>query len=232
MADGIYLGMNGAAARMAQLDAIADNLANAETPGFRAARPQFSSLVPGAPASASPAFVTIGQAGVDARAGAPRLTGRPLDVRLDHDAWLTVSLGNDAVAYSRDGRLDLDGDGRLLANGHPVLGERGEIVLPPGLEVTIGTDGAVLAGGTEIDKLALAALDGPIERGSPTLVRGAARPVDDARVHAGELEGSNARALESTVELVAAQRAYDHAMQAIQTSRRMDERAVEVARLR
>lgn len=232
MADGIYIGMNGAAARMAQLDAIADNLANAETPGFRAARPQFSSLVPGAPEGPSPAMVVVGQQGVDERAGAPRVTGRPLDVRVDGDAWLTVSMGEDRIAYTRDGRLDLDGDGRLLSGGHPVQGERGDILVPPGLEVSVASDGAIVAGGQEIDRLALARLSGAIARVGPTLVHGAAEPVDEVRVHAGELEGSNARALESTVELVAAQRAYDHAMQAIQTSRRMDERAVETARLR
>lgn len=232
MADGVYLGMSGAAARLTQLDAVADNLANAETPGFRAARPQFSAVVPGAPGSPTPALVSVGQTGVDPRAGAPRLTGRPLDVRVDDQAWLTVAIDGDQLAYTRDGRLDLDGDGRLLANGHPVLGERGEIVVPPGLEVSIGSDGAVLAGGSEIDRLALAQLEGPVERVSSSLVRGAALPAEGARVHAGELEGSNARALESTIELVAAQRAYDHAMQAIQTSRRMDERVVEATRMR
>lgn len=44
MADGIYVSMNGAAARMAQLDSISDNLANINTPGFKASRPRLRGL--------------------------------------------------------------------------------------------------------------------------------------------------------------------------------------------
>ena len=46
MADGIYVGMAAAAARAEQLDSIADNLANVETPGFKASRPAFESFLP------------------------------------------------------------------------------------------------------------------------------------------------------------------------------------------
>ena len=46
MADGIYVGMSAAIGRAAQLDAIADNLANIESPGFKGTRPAFSSFLP------------------------------------------------------------------------------------------------------------------------------------------------------------------------------------------
>ena len=46
MADGIYVGMAAAAARAEQLDSIADNLANVETPGFKASHPAFQSFLP------------------------------------------------------------------------------------------------------------------------------------------------------------------------------------------
>ncbi len=45
MADGIYVGMAGAAARLDQLDSIADNLANADSAGFKAERPAFESFL-------------------------------------------------------------------------------------------------------------------------------------------------------------------------------------------
>src|SRR4051794_16984464 len=47
VADGIYVGMSAAAARAAQLESISDNLANVETPGFKAGRPSFQSFLPG-----------------------------------------------------------------------------------------------------------------------------------------------------------------------------------------
>ena len=48
----------------------------------------------------------------------------------------------------------------------------------------------------------------------------------------GELELGNATALDAAVQLVSAQRAYDASMQALQTYRSMDQRAVEVARVK
>lgn len=233
MTDGIYLGMNGAVARLAQLDAIADNLANAETPGFRAARPHFSSFLMSKDGVPTGAHVVLAADGVDTRPGEARVTGRPLDVRLEDKAWLTVSMADGAQAFTRDGRIDLDGDSRLVIAGHPVLGTGGQpIFVPPGAEVRIREDGSVLAGGTVIDKLGLVSLEGELSRVGPTVVRGAPVPLEYTRVQVGALEGSNARALESTVELISAQRAYDHAMQAIQASRRLDERGVEAAKIR
>jgi flagellar basal-body rod protein FlgF len=231
MADGIYIAMNGAAARLQQLDAIADNLANAETPGFRAERPTFSAVLADHTRPHAPGY-TVATHAVDERPGEARVTSRPLDVRVDEHAWLAVELADGSVAYTKDGRLDLDADGRLLAGGRPVLGRAGDITTPPGAQIAIGADGTITADGKAIDQLAIVELAPGAERIAPSLVRGDAHAIEAPRVHVGELEGSNARALESTVELVAAQRAYDHAMQAIQTSRRLDERASEVARLR
>jgi len=62
MADGLYVSMCGAAARAEQLDAVADNLANAQTPGFKPARPAFESFLAasGAPDKVYPAAVAGG----------------------------------------------------------------------------------------------------------------------------------------------------------------------------
>ena len=70
MADSMYVGMNAAAARLRDLDAVADNLANVETPGFRAARPVFQSVVAEASAqngSASQVHVVACSAREDTR---------------------------------------------------------------------------------------------------------------------------------------------------------------------
>ena len=79
MADGLYVSMCGAAARQEQLDAIADNLANAQTPGFKAARPAFAAFLPasGAEDKVYPAAVA---SGFDLRAGPTVATGNALDV--------------------------------------------------------------------------------------------------------------------------------------------------------
>jgi flagellar basal-body rod protein FlgF len=244
MTDGIYIGMAGATARLAQLDAVADNLANAETPGFRAARVRFESFLPPGAASSSPAYVGASDNSIDTRNGGVKSTGRPLDIRADDDAWIAVTVPvlhagveEEQVAYTRDGRLSLDADGTLLAAGHPVRSTSGgSIRTSPGDDVTIDDRGQVLQSGTVVDQIAFARFDeGGGSRVGPSLVfpdHPSAVVAVEPKVHTGEIEGSNASALDATVSLVTAQRAYDHAMQAIQTSRRLDERVADVARVR
>ena len=56
--------------------------------------------------------------------------------------------------------------------------------------------------------------------------------MDDVQVRVGELELGNAPALEATIQMITAQRHFDSAMQAIQTYRRLDEKAIEVGKIR
>lgn len=236
MTDGIYLGMNGAAARLAQLDTIADNLANAETPGFRAGRPTFESFLPEGVTTNSPAYVAAMQVGADTRSGDVKHTGRQLDVRLDDNAWLVVQNGDGSLGYTKDGRLEVNRNGEMLVGGRPVLGANGSpIIVPVDAPARVDGLGQILVRDLPVDRLALSRLEGPLSRIAPTVVTApqADLLVDSVeRVHVGELEGSNARALDATVQLISAQRAYDHAMQAVQTYRKLDERGVEMGRLK
>jgi len=235
MADGIYVSMCGAVARAAQLEAIADNLANGQTPGFKAARPAFESfLAPsGAPDKHYPAAVATG---FDLRPGPTSRTGNPLDVLPDGGAFLTLRSATGEVAYTRDGRLTLDAARRLVSGGHLVLSREGTpLLVPPDLVPAIDERGVVRAGEVEIGTLALATLEGPVDRVGPALLApaagGRATPVETG-VHLGEIELGNAGALEATIQLVTAQRSYDTSMQAIQTYRQLDQRAAELGKVR
>ena len=238
MADGMYVGMAGAAARAEQLDAIADNLANAQTPGFRAARPAFAAFLP-APSigtgevslKASPAAVATG---IDLRPGASVHTGEALDVAIEGPGFLAVRAG-DGVAYTRSGHLSVDPDGRLLLAGHAALDGDREIAIPPGATPQIRADGTVIAGGEQVGQLTVRDLDGPIERAGGTLLRagqGAVAVDVPARLRVGELELGNSTPLEAALDLVNAQRQFESSLQAIQTYRKLDERVAELGRVR
>ncbi|ABC81126.1 flagellar hook basal-body protein [Anaeromyxobacter dehalogenans] len=235
MADGIYVSMCGAVARAEQLDAVADNLANAQTPGFKAARPAFESfLAPGA--AQDKRYAAAVASGVDLRPGPTQRTGNALDVVPEAGLFLAVRTAGGATAYTRDGRLTLDADRRLVSDGRPLLSAQGEpIVLPPDLDARVDAAGRVWAGDVEVATLGLARLDGPVDRVGPSLLApgagGRALPSEGA-VRSGELELGNAGALEASIQLVAAQRAYEASLQAIQTYRQLDQRAVEVARVK
>ena len=246
MADGIYVSMCGAAARAAQLDSVADNLANAQTPGFKSARPAFESFLPlgATPDKQYPAAVATG---LDLRSGPITQSGNPLDVLPEDGAFLAVRTASGAIAYTRDGRLTLDAQRRLVSGGHLVLSRQAApIVVPEELVPVVDRNGTIwgstsgqlgqrMAGDVDLGELARVRLDGPVARVGSSLLApiagGRATPVD-AAVHSGELELGNAGALEAAIEMVSAQRSFDSSMQAIQTYRQLDQRGAELGRVR
>ncbi len=244
MADGIYVTMAGAAARTAQLDAIADNLANAQTPGFKSSRLSFESFLP-AGGAADKAYTAAVGTQLDLRGGAVTRSDNPLDVLPENDAFLAVQLPAGQIGYTRDGRLALDADRTLTQGGRPVLGRDGQpIRFPPSTRPQIQDDGTVRAiqddgtGRTReitVGELALFHLAGPVDRiGPSTLAPGQGGRAEHvtARVHAGEIELGNSSPLDGMVQLISAQRNFDASMQALQTYRSMDGRSSEIGRVR
>jgi flagellar basal-body rod protein FlgF len=235
MADGIYVTMCGAAGRSEQLDAVADNLANAQTPGFKASRPAFEAFLArsGAADKAYPAAVATA---LDLRPGPTTRTDEPLHVVPGDGAFLAVALPGGGRAYTRDGRLSVDAAGTLVQGGRPVLDPRGRtITVPPGTAARIAPDGSVTAGGAEVGQLGLFRLAGPVDRVGPSLLApgaGGRAEASAAGVRTGELELGNAGALEGMVQLIAAQRHFDASMQALQTYRSLDARAADLGRVR
>lgn len=233
--------MSAATARAAQLDAIADNLANVETPGFKGLRPAFASfLPPGAPTDKvlSGAVATT----LDMRPGTTQTTDSQTDVIPDGDSFLGVQMGGGTVgggtiAYTRNGHIEVSPDGVLQIAGLPVVDPSGEpIVVPSGSDVLIESTGEVKAGQQVVGRLGLWNTQGNMDKVGPSLMTPSAgttmNQVPDGSVRVGELELGNVTALESTVAMIGAQRNYELAMQAIQTYRQLDQRVTEVGRVR
>ncbi|MEW6433345.1 MAG: flagellar hook basal-body protein [Myxococcota bacterium] len=235
MADGIYVSMTGAAARAEQLEAVADNLANAQTAGFKATRPAFEAFLPES-GQGQLGYTAAVHRGVDLRPGATMVTGLPTDVLPDGGAFLAVAGADGATGYTRNGRLVADGSGRLSVLGRAVLGVDGQpIIVPEGSPWSVDGQGTVLANGQEVGRLALFLLSGDVERRGDALYApgpGGQAMAVEARVRTGEIELSNASPLEAAVQMISAQRHFDTSMQALQTYRQLDARAAEVGKAR
>jgi flagellar basal-body rod protein FlgF len=236
MADAIYISMCGAVARSEQLDSIADNLANTQTPGFKSSRPAFETFMAASGAQDKQYTAAVATA-LDLRPGPSAPTGNPLDVLPDDGAFLAVRSPDGSFAFTRDGRLTLDADHRLVSGaGQLVLDRLGKpIQAPPDQPLTIDNQGTVSSGDFEIAKLALVKFEGPVDRVAPSLLKpgqgGKAVPVE-VGVRTGQIELGNTTALEATIAMVNAQRSYETSMQAIQTYRQLDQRANELGRIR
>jgi flagellar basal-body rod protein FlgF len=235
MADGIYVGMAAASARAAQLDSIADNLANVETPGFKAARPAFQAFLPSGARQTDKVFAAAVSTGTDLRPGTTVATDNPLDVLPEGNLFLGVDNGS-GPAYTRNGKMDISSEGQLQIMGRPVLSSGGSpITIPPGAVPTISERGEVMVDGTSIDTIGLFNVQGPMDRnGASMFSPNAATTVEavEGKLQVGTLEMGNVPALESTIAMIGAQRHFETAMQAIQTYKKLDDSAIQVGKIR
>ncbi len=242
----IYTAVSGMADSMIRQGAIASNLANAQTIGFRAET--FDSTP--VPVRSDDTLdvrtmVSTGVSGADMSAGSTVETGRALDVAIAGDALLTVQANDGSEAYTRRGDLSVSPSG-LLVNGddRPVMGAGGPITLPPGSNVSISPDGSVMvadpanpdAPATAVDKIKLASWQGsPIVKGQDGLFRvrgGGVLPTDEeAKVQSGALEQSNVDVTAILVQMVDAQRLFDMRTKLIASAKEIDEAGAGLMRL-
>jgi len=230
--------MAAAAARAEQLDSIADNLANAETPGYKATRPAFQAFLPPykGPGLVDKVFSAAVGTGTDMSPGVVITTDNPLDVLPAGETFLSVASQSGKPAFTRNGRLSLNPDGVLISENRAVMGVSGNpITVVPGANVTINDAGDVRADGTVIDRLALFQMQGNVVRVGPQLYApgpGGTVAQVEGRVSTGQLEMGNVSPTDSMIGMINAQRQFESAMQAIQTYRTLDARANEVGKAR
>lgn len=140
----IYTAMSGAKQILEQQATNSHNLANASTNGFRAQLDSFRAVPVMGPGLPTRAFVVDATVGADFTAGSIHHTGRSLDVAVQGAGWLAVEAPNGTEAYTRNGALKINENGVLQTqNGLNVVGDSGAIALPPGVSVSIATDGTI-----------------------------------------------------------------------------------------
>ena len=124
----IYTAAAGARALMQRQDGLSQNLANANTPGFRADQVAFRA-VPVRGEGATTRVVSLeATAGFDDRSGPIQSTGRNLDVALRGAGYIAVQSLDGTEAYTRHGGLQVSAEGVLVAHdGLPVAGEGGAL---------------------------------------------------------------------------------------------------------
>ncbi|MDR6128290.1 flagellar basal-body rod protein FlgF [Sphingomonas sp. SORGH_AS802] len=243
----VYTAATGLRAHMAAQAAIANNMANGSTTGFRADRVVFDRIeLKGGGAQIAARMPSAEEVtDADRTAGAIQQTGRPLDVAVSGDAWIAVQAADGQEAYTRRGDLEIAPSGVLqTGDGHIVMGQSGPITLPPASSVSIGADGSITivpqgADATQtqiVDKLKLASAKGTdTVKGLDNLlyVRGGGTlPEDlDARVQGGALEGSNVNMTQALVDMIENQRSYEVTANLMKSTKDMDESSTSLLRL-
>jgi flagellar basal-body rod protein FlgF len=233
----IYLSMAGAKATMQRQDALANNIANVSTPGFRAELQAFRAVPVEGSGASTRVYSIETTTGYDNTPGVVAATGRDLDVAVKGNSWLTVQALDGTEAYTRGGSFEISNDGTLTTrSGLPVMGDGGPIQVPQGSSISFGSDGTVSAQGvdgrsTPIGKLKLVTPETPLQRGEDGLFRGADGDLQadpTAKVQDQALEGSNVSAVQSMVEMIAAARQFETQMKMITTGEANDKSASQL----
>ena len=243
----VYTAATALRAHMSSQAAIANNMANVSTTGFRADRVVFDRIeLKGGGAQIEARAPTSEEVtDADRSPGVISRTGRALDVAMAGDAWMAVQASDGSEAYTRRGDLTIAPSGVLqTGDGFLVMGQSGPITLPPANSVTIGGDGTISivaqgdATGTPqiVDRLKLASTKGTdTVKGLDNLLRvrgGGTLPADlDAKVEGGALEGSNVNMTQALIDMIENQRAYEVSANMMKSAKDMDESGASLMRL-
>src|SRR5271157_2655147 len=218
MDSGYYAAMAGLVARTQALDTAAANLANAQTPGYRAEREYFRSVLLGPDALDSQLGRTVNNFGLlggdrlNLGQGALQQTGNPLDLAIEGEGFFQIQTPN-GLRYTRDGGFHRARNGQLTtAAGEPVLSAAGQPVpVPPG-EVTVGADGVLSVAGGAVATVGVFTFPAGVqltpeganryvapETAAPALSKAAS-------IHQGAIESANQDVIQGSLDLIVMQR--------------------------
>ncbi len=244
MIRGIYFSARGMLAEKQRLDMSSNNLANAQTSGFKREFPLFSSREqvdiwrvndpPG------PVFLSTGVGAqpvpvgslatgsklegslTDHSQGGVMETGHSLDVAIEGPGYFVLETPG-GQRYTRSGAFVLDREGYLVnSQGFRVLGESGALRLATS-DVGIDMEGNIRDSGNLHERLRVVQFDDPqgLARQGDSLfaatdASGSTRVSGDCKVIQGYLEGANVNALREMVDIITIMRAYESNQKALQ----------------
>ncbi|AKJ41387.1 flagellar basal-body rod protein FlgF [Pragia fontium] len=216
----IYTAVSGANRTLSQQQISANNLANANTQGFRADLEQANSRQVTGTGFDTRYLVQGQNGGVDMTPGSIHQTGRELDVAIQGNGLIALQNGGREV-YTRNGAIEIDPDGNLTVGGLPVLGDGGPIVLPPYSSVAIGRDGTItitpddgdMSAAMDVDRIKLVDIPAnQLNKNETGLLisnnRAAARS-EMVQVVGKHLESSNVSAITEMVSTVSLNRQFE-----------------------
>jgi flagellar basal-body rod protein FlgG len=212
MERGLYIAASGMVAEQMRQDQIANDLANASTPGYKADRVTqrafadllLSNTATGQTIGALTPGVAADRMVTDTAAQPLRDTGEPLDLAIAGEGWFGIQTAQ-GTRYTRNGQFTAAADGTLTDQlGNRVLGANGQ-------PVKLAADGHVNA-----QDVGVFAVQDPAKQGD-NLFSGTAAGSATGTVRSGALEGSGVDPARTMVDMIASFRAFEAGQKVIQT---------------
>ncbi len=208
---GLYIAASGMVAEQVRQDQLANDLANASTPGFKpdeSTQHSFGNVLlanteGGSAVGSVNEGVALGKSYTNMTQASMQETGEPLDFAIEGSGFFAVKTAQ-GVRYTRDGQFTASSTGVLTdTNGDPVLDQRGA-------PIKVGSTGTVSA-----SALGVFEVPGAIKQGED-LYTGKASGKPTGTVRQGSLEGSGVDAAKVMVEMITSLRSFQSGQQAVQ----------------
>jgi flagellar basal-body rod protein FlgG len=252
----LWIAKTGMEAQQTQLDHISNNLANSATTGYKRSHAAFEDLIyqnlrqSGAASSDQTQLPSGLQVGLGTRAvastrnfsqGSLQQSSGNLDVAIQGQGFLNITLPDGTTGYTRDGSLQLDSQGQLVTN-NGYLVQPGITIPANAQSVTIANNGTVTVSlpGTAtpatVGQLQMSSFINPAglePRGQNLFTETASSGAPNAgtpgsnglgTLQQGFLETSNVNVVEELVSMIQTQRAYELNSKAVSTSDQMLQR--------
>lgn len=230
----LYVSLSSQIALEKRLTTLADNVANANTVGFRSTEVKFETLTDNRrPDDVD--FVSSGENYLSTENGGLRQTGNDLDFAVNGDAWFAIETPT-GQALTRDGRFTMTAAGELVTlNGYPVLDAGGAPILlnPNAGPPEASRDGALYQNNARAGALGLFAFDpaqGYVRHENSAIIpNGEPEPVVD-RIDVGVVQGfvenSNVNPIAEMTQLIMVTRAFDQISALIRDAEQTTEQAI------
>lgn len=241
MVRGLYTAYTGMVNEQKRLDVISNNLANADTVGYkteRVANQAFDDMLTVKIRDNSVGYtnqaignmslgVKIGEVYTDYSQGSYVETGNTFDLAIDGNGFFTMRCptksGDSVTRYTRNGCFKMTEDGYVVdVNGNHLQGSGGDIQVPVDATITIDKAGAIYANNEYVDTLTLTDFEDYdyIEKYGDNLyqtVDGATEKDCTALIDQGYTEQSNVNAVSEMVDMITVTRAYEAGQKVMQT---------------
>lgn len=226
-------------AQQRAMDVIAGNIANADTPGYKATQVLFSDWLDrqdGADTPPGGSTIAFTQDRATWREQAPgpiRRTGNPLDVAITDVGWFSVSTAR-GIRLTRDGRFGLMPDGTVADEaGDALLDSTGNPVriAPTDTTLTVTGDGTLSSENGQIARIGIVQPTDPMQLAAEggTLFRAdtPTNPVAQPKIVQGAIEGSNVQPIAELTRMIENEREFQFVTQMVQAESDREKDAID-----
>jgi flagellar basal-body rod protein FlgF len=234
-----YIALSRLDAQQRAMDVVANNIANANTDGFKAERTMFSDYLSQQHGVTAPeggtalAYTQDRATYLDRTSGSLVATGNPLDVALSGPGYFTVSTP-DGPRLTRSGRFGLLADGRLAdPAGNPVLDTGGNPIQlsPSDSQIKISGNGTITTENGQVGQLGVVAPNEPgkVIPAGGTLYRalGDTAAVAQPKIMQGATEASNVQPVTELTRMMQTQREFQFVSQFIESESTRQQNAID-----